>query len=146
MHGARLKPGGLKAADAPTPSAAAKPTLLHTPERVPAFFAAALNAGDLRLATSCFSRDACLIAPGATAIHGREEIRALLAQMIDRTSRIDIELSTIVRAGDVAYVIQRWTLGSVAAAGEVYTQILTPTLVLRRFGADWKLVIAIPWR
>ena len=122
-----------------------EPPLL-TPERVPAAFAAALNAGQLQLATSCFTRDACLIAPGATAIHGREEIRALLAQMIDRASRIDIEFSTTVRAGDVAYSHQRWTLSSAAAEGERYLQALGPNLVLRRLEAEWKLAIAIPWR
>jgi ketosteroid isomerase-like protein len=123
----------------------AQSTLLHAPERVPACFAAALNAGQLQLATSCFTRDACLVSPGSTAIHGREEIRGLLAQMIDRGSRIDIELSTVVRAGDVAYAHQRWVLSSAAAEGERYIQTLGPTFVLRRLGEDWKLAIAIPW-
>jgi ketosteroid isomerase-like protein len=135
----------LKAVDAQTPSSPPEPPLLRTPERVPACFAAALNAGQLQQATSCFTRDACLISPGATAIHGREEIRGLLAQMIDRASRIDIQLSTVVRAGDVAYAHQRWTLSSAAAEGERYTQVLGPILVLRRLETQWKLAIAMPW-
>lgn len=134
------------AADVQTPSLPAEAPLLLTPERVPIAFAAALNAGQLQLATSCFTRDACLIAPGGTAIHGREEIRALLAQMIDRASRIEIELSTTVCAGDVAYAQQRWALSSAAAEGGRYIQTLAPTFVLRRFGAAWKLAVAIPWR
>jgi uncharacterized protein (TIGR02246 family) len=132
-------------ADAQAPSSLVELPGLLTPEQVPTSFVAALNAGQLQLATSCFTRDACLISPGATAIHGREEIRALLAQMIDRASRIDIELSTVVRAGDVAYAHQRWALSSAAAEGERYTQVLGPTLVLRRLETQWKLAIAMPW-
>jgi ketosteroid isomerase-like protein len=65
--------------------------------------------------------------------------------MIDRASRIDVELSTLVRAGDVAYAHQRWVLSSAAAEGERYVQRLAPTFVLRRLDDDWKLAIAIPW-
>jgi uncharacterized protein (TIGR02246 family) len=116
-----------------------------TPGSVPAAFAAALNAGDLELAAACFIREACLIAPGSTAVHGREAICGLLAQMIAAEARIEIDQSAVVRAGDVAHARQRWTLSSAATAGGRYNQTLSPTLVLRRLDAGWKLAIAMPW-
>jgi ketosteroid isomerase-like protein len=119
---------------------------VSTPEQVPVAFAAALNAGQLQPATLCFAPDACLVSPDATAISGRGEIRGLLAQLIDRGSRIDIEASALVLGGDVAFVTQRWTLSTVATADERYVQALSPTLVLRRLGTEWKLAIAMPWR
>ena len=41
----------------------------------------------------------------------QDQIRAvLLAQMIDRSSRIEIDASAIVLGGDVALITRRWTL------------------------------------
>jgi ketosteroid isomerase-like protein len=119
---------------------------VSSPEQVPIAFAAALNGGQLQPAALCFAPDACLVSPDATAIYGRGEIGGLLAQMIDRRSRIDIEFSTVVLAGDVAFITQCWTLSAAAVAGGRYTQALSPTLILRRLGAEWKLAIAMPWR
>lgn len=115
------------------------------PEEASSRFAAALNAGELELAARCFARDACLIAPGATAIHGREEIHSLLAQMIAQGSRIEIALSTVLRAGEVALARQRWTLSSSGPEGHRYTQDVNPAFVLRRLEGDWKIAIAMPW-
>ena len=119
--------------------------LATTPERASLVLAAALNAGELEAAAACFARDACLITPNATAIHGREEIRLLLAQMIARSSQIEVALSTVLHAGEVALARQRWTIRSQGAEGDCYTQELNPTLVLRRLEANWKLAIAMPW-
>jgi uncharacterized protein (TIGR02246 family) len=123
----------------------APPSNSDSPERISLVFVAALNAGELEAATSFFSRDACLITPGATAIHGREEIRSLLAQMIARNSRIEIAFSTVLRAGEVALLRQRWTIRSEGAEGARYDQNLNPTLVLRQIEGVWKLAIAMPW-
>jgi uncharacterized protein (TIGR02246 family) len=115
------------------------------PDPVPLAFAAALNAGELEGATACFTRDACLVTPGATAIHGREEIRALLAQMIARGSHIEVMNSTVLWAGEVALARQRWAISSRGVEGERYAQHLSPSLVLRRLEDGWKLAIAMPW-
>jgi uncharacterized protein (TIGR02246 family) len=125
--------------------ALAAPPLHSAPEHVPFVFAAALNSGDLDVATACFARDACLITPGATAIHGRGEIRSLLAQMIARGSQIEVRFSTVLLAGEVALARQRWTIGSEGAEGARYAQDVSPTLVLRQLDDDWKLAIAMPW-
>jgi hypothetical protein len=50
-----------------------------------------LSAGDLEGATACFARDACLLTQDATAIHSRERIRPVLAQLIARRARIEVE-------------------------------------------------------
>lgn len=132
--------------DSLSPQGAVHPSALPaTPERTPLLLAAAISAGQLEVATRYFTRDACLVAPGATAIHGRDEIRALLAQLIDRRSRIEVVLSTCLLAGDVAFVRQQWTLASRGPADSSYTENLEPMLVLRRPEGSWKLAIAMPW-
>ena len=109
-------------------------------------FVRALSAGDLDGATACFARDGCLITPDATAVHGRDRIRPLLAQLVARRTEIKVELSNVVDAGDVVLLQERWRVRSGAAEGPRIEQVLEPTLILRRIEAEWKLAIAAPWR
>jgi uncharacterized protein (TIGR02246 family) len=108
-------------------------------------FASALSAGDLERAAACFARDGCLITPDQTAIHGRDQIRSVLAQMVVRRTEVEVDLSNSVSAGDVMLVNERWRV-RVGEGNAQFEQTLHPTLVLRRIEADWKLSIAAPWR
>jgi ketosteroid isomerase-like protein len=105
----------------------------------------AISSGDVDSAAACFARDGCLITPDATAVHGRDRIRPLLAQLIARETQIRIEFSNVVGAGDVVLAQERWKVRSGAAEGLRLEQTLGPTLVLRRIEAEWKLAIAAPW-
>jgi ketosteroid isomerase-like protein len=107
-------------------------------------FARALGAGDLDAAAACFARDACLITPDATAVHGRERIRPLLAQLISREIEVDVELSNVVGGGDVVMATERWRV-RLGSGGARFAQTINPTLVLRQIESEWKLAIAAPW-
>lgn len=104
-----------------------------------------LSLGDLDAATACFARDGCLITPDATAIHGRQRIRPVLAQLIASRTEIKVEHSNVLSAGDVVLVHERWRMRSGADETQRIEQTLNPTLVLRLIEGDWKLVIAAPW-
>lgn len=107
-------------------------------------FARALSTGELDAATACFARDACLITPDATAIHGRDSIRPVLAQLIAREVEIEVEVSDVLGGDGVLIAYERWRLCS-GAAGERLAQTVFPVLVLRRIEESWKLAIAAPW-
>ncbi len=109
-------------------------------------FVRALNRGDAGAAVACFTADGCLVTPDATAIHGRERIRPVIAQLIARRTEIEVELSSTLGAGDVALVHERWRVSSAGVGGARFEQRLAPTLALRRAGGDWKLAIAALWR
>jgi len=115
-----------------------------TPERAALSFANAQNAGDLDVATSCFARDACFITPDATAIRGRAEIRAILAQLNASSVQIQIEGQSTLKAGEVALSIQRWTMRS-CGVGAPFVQTSSATVLLRRLESSWKLMILAPW-
>lgn len=108
-------------------------------------FAAALAAGQVDVAASCFLRDGCLITPGATAVHGREDICLVLAQLVALCAEVEVESTGLTEAGGAALVHQRWKLALSAPESEAAVQITAPTFVLRRVEADWKLAIAAPW-
>lgn len=121
------------------------PPLLGTPEQALLSFAEALSVGDLDAATSCFARDAYLLTPDATAIQGREEIRSILAQLIDRRIEIRVQASKMLTVGEVALGSERWTLRSEGIGGSAFEQTCSPTVVLHRIEGAWKLAIAAPW-
>jgi len=103
-----------------------------------------IGSGNLDAATGCFARDACLLTPDATAIHDREHIRPLLAQLISRRVRIEVEQSNVLVAGDVAYVRELWQV-STQAGGSRYEHSCDPSLVLKRIEGSWKISIATLW-
>lgn len=108
-------------------------------------FARALSAGNLDLAAGCFARDGCLVTPDATAVHGRERIRGVLAQMVSRRTEICVELSIPVAGGDVVLVHQRWRIRSGEEARGRHEQTSDAVLVLRQIEGAWKLSIVAPW-
>ena len=91
-----------------------------------------ISRGDLEAAASCFAKDACLITPDATAVRGRAEIRPILHQLIVAGSRIEVQESSIVLAGEVALGSERWLVTSAGSEGEPFTRALTPTMVMRQ--------------
>jgi hypothetical protein len=115
------------------------------PIRAGLLLAQALSLGNLESATACFLRDGCLITPDATAIHGRERIRPVLAQLIVRRPEVEVELSNAIRAGGAVLAYERWQVHSGGVDCPRVTQTWSPTLVLRRTEEDWRLAIAAPW-
>jgi len=116
-----------------------------TPREGTRAFAASINRGDIDAAAGCFTKDACLLTPDATAVRGREEIRPILHQLIVAGSQIEVQESSIVLAGEVALGTERWVVTSGGSEGSPFTRMLTPTLVLRQLEGVWKLAVAMPW-
>lgn len=108
-------------------------------------FVEALRNRDLERAVRCFAPEGCLITPDRTAVHGRERIRPLLAQMIERRTAVEVEQSTVLSAGDSALACELWSISSECVAGERFTLVSRPMLVLRRRGTEWQLEIAALW-
>ena len=118
---------------------------LAGPQRTSATLARALSLGDLGAATACFAKDACLLTPDATAIRGRDEIKPILAQLVARQTRVDVLLSSVLHAGELAICAEHWLIRSAGPGDVPFEQRSRPTLVLRRLDGEWKLAIAAPW-
>ena len=108
-------------------------------------FTSALSRGDLHSAVACFARDGCLITPDATAIHGRDRIRPLLAQMVVRQTEIRVESASAIGAGDVILAQERWRVRAGRPEPSRVEQNLDATLVLGLIEGEWKLTIVAPW-
>jgi ketosteroid isomerase-like protein len=117
----------------------------RTPETVTGALAAAINQGDLAAAANCFAKGACLLTPDSTAIRGRDEIRPILHQLVVLGFQIEVQESSVLLAGDVAFATERWLTASAGTEGSVFSRLLTPKIVLRRLEGVWKIAIAVPW-
>jgi uncharacterized protein (TIGR02246 family) len=117
----------------------------ETPEEVTRAFAGSLTRGDLEGAANCFVKDACLVTPDSTTVRGREDIRRILHQLIASGSRIEVQESRMLLAGEIALATERWLITTPGSEGESFTRSLTPTIVLRRLEGVWKLAVAMPW-
>lgn len=116
-----------------------------TPSKASRTLVRAVGAGDLEVASSCFARDACFVAPDATAAHGHDEIRQVLAQMIAVDTRVKVEARAALLAGEIALVSERWRISFRDVHGTPFRQASPATMVLRRIGGRWSLAIAAPW-
>jgi ketosteroid isomerase-like protein len=117
----------------------------QTPQESTRALAASISRGDLDAAAYCFAKDACLVTPDATAVRGRDEIRPILHQLIVLESQIEVQESSVLLAGEVAFGTERWVITSPGSEGGPFTRALTPMVVLRELEGVWKLAIALPW-
>lgn len=108
-------------------------------------FAAALSAGDVPRAAACFTREACLITPDGTAIHGRAEIVPILAQLAARRTELDVEQLVLHPAGDVCLAGGRFSMRSDGPEGVRYSECCSPILTLRSVEGLWKIAVLSPW-
>jgi ketosteroid isomerase-like protein len=96
-----------------------------TPRHVCEALTRALGRGDLDAALTCFCPDACLVLPDGTNVHGRDAIRASLAELARAGMQPAIEPLGVIVAGDLA--------------------VAQPGLALRRLEGEWRIAIAAPW-
>jgi ketosteroid isomerase-like protein len=109
------------------------------------FFADALSAGDLDAACACLARDACLITPDATTIHGRDDIRIILLQLIAMRPTVQVDQKGSVVSGEVALATETWKIRLKGFELTPVARRSETTSVLRRVEEKWKLQIAAPW-
>jgi uncharacterized protein (TIGR02246 family) len=115
-----------------------------SPEGTARAFRSAIRFGWLDAAAGLLAREACFVTPDSTVIKGRAAIRDVLSQLIAQRPEISTEPATVLVAGDVAFVTQRWKMRVASGAGSVVRDV-RPVLVLRKEEDAWKLAITAPW-
>lgn len=117
-----------------------------TPEQVINLFAERLNGGDVEGALALYERDATFaVQPGET-VQGANAIRAALGSFAALEPKLSGTIEKSLTAGDVALVINRWSLEGHQPDGVPVRMAGLSADVLRR-GADgaWKIAIDDPW-
>lgn len=115
------------------------------PEGAVLNFVAAVAGGYRSAAEGCFTRDACLLTPDGTLVHGRADIGAIIEQLTVARTEIDVGQLLYLTAGQVAFVTGSWSIATGASEGSRLVRTCEPVLVLHRAEFEWKIAIFGPW-
>jgi uncharacterized protein (TIGR02246 family) len=117
-----------------------------TPEELSAAFARALARGDVEEALAMWVQDATILTASGEAVRGREAIAAALRGLVDNGTRVEIELSRTITAGDVALGLGTLTLTGTSHEGEAFPQQSSSVVIYSRAtDGRWRIAIDAPW-
>jgi uncharacterized protein (TIGR02246 family) len=117
-----------------------------SPAEVIEQFTEALNGGDIDRAMSLYEPGATFAPQPGQAVEGRQAIRAALDRFAALRPRMKGEITSVITAGDVALVMNRWRLRGTQPDGAPVEMGGRSADVLRR-GPDgrWRILIDDPW-
>ncbi|MGE3774751.1 MAG: nuclear transport factor 2 family protein [Gammaproteobacteria bacterium] len=115
------------------------------PEDWPSTFTARLNAGDLDGVVALYESGARFVAPSGETLVGREQVRRVVAGLIDAQVRMQCEIVKAVDAGDVAILYTDFRMRAFEASGAT-SEIAQQAIEVLRRQADgsWQLLIGDP--
>jgi len=117
-----------------------------TPEQVLESIVEGINSGNLDALMALYESDAAFAAqPGrlATGAHG---IRSSLGLFIEMKGTLDLKVTRVLQAGDLAFVAGEWSFAGTAPTGEPVSLSARNADVLRRQAdGSWRFVIDNPW-
>ena len=115
-----------------------------TPEDCDRLFGEGVNAGDAAAVAALYEADGVLVFEGDT-LRGPDAIRGFLEQMIAAKPRITMNVTRVVRGGEVAVLYNDWSMTATGAGGEAAESSGKAIEIVRRQGdGTWKFVIDDP--
>ncbi len=116
-----------------------------SPEALAATFTAAVNAGEVQSAVELWLEDAAIVRPDGQTARGRQAVGETLQTLVDGGVKIEIDLTRVFEAGDVATVLGTLTLKGVDSDGAAFTQTADSVVVYSRGPDGWRIAIDAPW-
>ena len=117
-----------------------------TPEQVLASVVAGINSGDLDSLMPLYESEAAFATEPGSLAHGAAGVSEALTGFISMKGELDIEVTRVLEAGDLALVIGVWSFNGTGPDGEPVQLAARNADVLRRQGdGTWRFVIDNPW-
>jgi ketosteroid isomerase-like protein len=118
--------------------------VIPTPEALSAAFEAHINSGDLDAVLDLFAEDSAMRAPDGALLSGAA-LREYTAGTIAGRAELSNEPPLVLRTGDVALIVESWTLKVSVPTGERITAAGT-TANIARLGTDggWRYQLLNP--
>jgi ketosteroid isomerase-like protein len=117
-----------------------------TPEQVLASVAAGINSGDLDSLMPLYESEAAFATEPGSLAHGAPGVSEALNGFISMKGELDIEVTRVLEAGDLALVIGVWSFNGTGPDGDPVRLAARNADVLRRQGdGTWRFVIDNPW-
>ena len=117
-----------------------------TPEQVLESIVDGINAGNLDALMSLYEPAAAFAAQPGSLAHGLQGVRESLAAFIAMKGTLDLKVTRILQASDLALVIGVWSFTGTGPGGEPVKLTGHNADVLRRQAdGSWRFVIDNPW-
>ena len=117
-----------------------------TPEQVLETIVDGMNAGNLDILMTLYEPEAAFAAQPGTLQHGLSGVRESLAAFIAMKGTLDLKVTRVLQASDLALVAGVWSFSGTGADGEPVKLTGHNADVLRRQAdGTWRFVIDNPW-
>lgn len=117
-----------------------------TPEQVLKSIVDGINTGNLDALTPLYERDAAFAAQPGSLAHGLPGVRSSLAAFIAMQGTLDLNVTRVLEASDLALVVGVWSFTGTGPDGEPVKLTGCNADVLRRQSdGTWRFVIDNPW-
>ncbi len=121
-------------------------TSTATPRRVLESIVSGINSGNLESLLSLYESEAAFATEPGSLAHGAAGVREALNGFISMQGKLDLEVTRVLEAGDLALVIGVWSFDGTGPDGEPVRLAAKNADVLRRQAdGSWRFVIDNPW-
>jgi uncharacterized protein (TIGR02246 family) len=119
--------------------------LPHNPAEWPGLFERYLNAGDLEAVVALYEPTASFVPKSGDTVVGRDGIRVMLSELIDRNASLRGNVVKVVTAGDIAVLYTDWRGTMHGPSGEGVEEHFRAVEVVRRQpDGSWLLIVGDP--
>ncbi|MCH8128800.1 MAG: SgcJ/EcaC family oxidoreductase [Acidobacteria bacterium] len=113
-----------------------------SPEQLHRLFEEAFNAGDLDALLALYEPDAALIPEPGVVVHGVDQIGPALKGFLDVGGKMKLDTKKVVIVGDLAYLMNRWSLTATNDDGSPLEMgAVTAEVARRQADGSWLYVI-----
>jgi ketosteroid isomerase-like protein len=117
-----------------------------TPEQVLESIVTGINSGDLDSLMPLYEADAAFAAEPGNLAHGAPGVSQALTGFISMNGKLDLEVTRVLEADDLALVTGVWSFNGTGPDGEPVQLAANNADVLRRQpDGTWRFVIDNPW-
>ena len=118
----------------------------ETPEQVLQSVVDGINTGNLDALMALYERDAGFAAQPGRITQGLAGVREGLAGFIAMKGKLDLKVTRVLQASDLALVIGAWTFtGTGPGGGPVELASKSADVLRRQEDGSWRFVIDNPW-
>jgi uncharacterized protein (TIGR02246 family) len=117
-----------------------------TPEQVLESIVSGINSGNLDSLMPLYENEAVFATQPGSLAPGAPGIRAALSGFIAMNGTLDLEVTRVLEAGDLALVIGVWSFDGTSRDGEpVRLEAKNADVLRRQTDGTWRFVIDNPW-
>jgi uncharacterized protein (TIGR02246 family) len=124
----------------------ATPVLTETPEQVLEAVVEGINSANFEMLLALYEPAAAFATQPGKLAHGLPGICEALDGFVAMNGKLELEVSRVLQAGDLALVVGNWSFRGTGPDGEPVNLAAKNADVLRRQAdGSWRFVIDNPW-